>query len=369
MLTGIRNTIRRTQDLLSLPRCYFSLVNWKECTRSRPAVAADLLYLFFRLRARPDHYSPCRLDEKPRQEWRWYYGSNYRPLTSHLLRQQVQPRNRRIIFNDKALCEVVSRGLDLPLPRYLGELHPADDCAARITGLLEAPGGPARIIIKPVTGSAGQGIAVACRDTGGIIVDDGHRVMPLSRFRLSRPAIVQEFIQQHPAVSAIAPRSVNTVRLMTLCTRSGEVMVISTSMRFGVGNAHVDNWSAGGVAVGVDHRTGRLMETAYYKDGTRCLAHPDTGFRFGGYPLPFWDEILELAKKVQRGLSFYRLIGIDVAITPDGPVLVEMNARPDFVFQEQTAGPLLRDPRVLRAFGEYGLLYSREQRRMFRALS
>jgi hypothetical protein len=366
MLSGIRTFVRLVRRFLSLPRCYVSLVNWKECARSRPGVASDLLYIFFRLRCFPDHYSPCRLDEKPREDWHWYYGSNYGPIPRERLQREVQPPGYRAIFNDKVLCEVVSRGLGVPLPRYLGELRPSDDCVARVTAMLAQESAPRKIIIKPVTGSAGRGIVAAYRDDSGIVVDTGKAVIPLSRYRPEEPAIVQEFVPQHPAISAIAPRPVNTIRVLTLCTRSGEILVLSSSMRFGVGSATVDNWSAGGVAVGVDHRTGRLMDTAWYKDGTRCHAHPDTGFRFEGFQVPFWDEVLALAKRVQRGLAFYRLIGIDVALTPAGPVLIEMNARPDFVFQEQTAGPLLRDPRVLQAFGEYGLLYNGPQRRLLR---
>jgi hypothetical protein len=137
-------------------------------------------------------------------------------------------------------------------------------------------------------------------------------------------------------------------------------------MRFGVGNAHVDNWSSGGIAVGVDHHNGRLMEVAFDKHGNRFHNHPDSKQAFLGFQLPYWEETVEIAMKLQMAANFYRLIGVDVAITPDGPILIEMNANPDIVFQEQTAGPLLRDPRVLQEFFEYGLLYNDAQLRLIK---
>src|SRR5690606_899382 len=147
------------------------------------------------------------------------------------------------------------------------------------------------------------------------MVRAGATRMPLRRYVLPGDAIVQEYIRQHPGIAAISGCAVNTVRLLTLRTRAGEVPAVSAAMRFGVGNAHVDNWSAGGVAVGVDHRSGRLMECAFDKRGHRFERHPDTQFRFAGYEVPFWPQVLQMAEEVQRGLDFYRLIGVDVAVT------------------------------------------------------
>jgi hypothetical protein len=180
-------------------------------------------------------------------------------------------------------------------------------------------------------------------------------------------AIVQEYIQQHPKIAEVSSSSVNTIRLVTLWTRSAEVILVSAAMRFGVGSAHVDNWSSGGIAVGVDHHSGRLMEIAFDKHGNRFLNHPDTRQVFQGFQIPYWQEAVEIATKLQTAVNCYKLIGVDVAIAPDGPILIEMNANPDIVFQEQTAGPLLRDRRVLQEFSEYGLLYNDAQRRLIEA--
>lgn len=365
MVSGFRVFFRMAKRLVRLPRFYFTRVNWRQCRRSRAGVAADLLYIFFRLRNFPDHYSPCQLDRKPRARWAEYYGSNYGPLPKERLPRLVQPPEFQVLFNDKAVCELVCRGIGIPLPGYLGTL-PAGADAAQIEALFATDGARQQLIIKSRSGSAGRGIVVVRRRGNGLVIDDGSGERPLGHLRLAEDAVVQKYITQHPDIARIAPSTVNTIRMLTLWTPSGDALVISAVMRFGVGRAHVDNWSAGGVAVGVEVTHGRLMDTAFDKLGNDFTVHPDSGFRFSGFQLPWWPQCLDVARRIQTALSFHRLIGIDVAITSEGPVVVELNARPDLVFQEQAAGPLLRDPRVLQAFHQYGLLYNPEQLRLAR---
>jgi hypothetical protein len=135
-------------------------------------------------------------------------------------------------------------------------------------------------------------------------------------------------------------------------------------MRFGVGGALVDNWSAGGVAVGVDHVAGKLKKIAFDKHGNEYLKHPITGVRFEGYQLPMWNSIIDMAKSIQKTFSFFKLLGLDIAVTNNGPVLIEVNPSTDLVFQEQTAGPLLKDKNVLEEFDRYDLLINNYQKKL-----
>ena len=104
------------------------------------------------------------------------------------------------------------------------------------------------------------------------------------------------------------------------------------------------------------------MKWAYDKRGRRFEAHPTTGVRFEGFQVPYWREVIALSDMVQRAVPAYKMVGLDVALTPEGPRVIEVNANPDLVFQEQTAGPLLRDRLVLEEFARYDLLTNRYQR-------
>src|ERR1044072_280357 len=61
--------------------------------------------------------------------------------------------------------------------------------------------------------------------------------------------------------------------------------------------------------------------------------HPDTGHHLSGLKLPFWKEILELAARCYDMVELGYL-GADIVLTPDqGPILLELNARPGLAIQ------------------------------------
>ncbi len=350
--------LRRLVRLLALPYCHLFLIDWTECHRSRWQVAWDLVDIFFRLKTFPDFYGPCRLWERPRREWALYYGSNYDAYQRARLQREVQRPEYTILFEDKEVCTQLCRAAGLPMPETLGAIDPKEDYRARLSEHLGGPS-PRRLFIKPVHGAMGAGMHIAERHGDCIRVRSAGETVILDDFSLRHRSIIQCPIEQDPRISEIYPSAVNTVRVVSMLTRTRSVLIVATSMRFGVGDNFVDNWSAGGVAVGVDKRTGKLSEVAFKKTGRRFKSHPTTGFVFKGFQLPRWKELLELAERVQSSLPYHRLIGMDIALSTDGPLLVEINACPDLVFQEQTSGPLLADAQVRDAFAQYDLLISK----------
>ena len=356
--------IRRVIRFLLLPYCYVKLVPWADCSRSRWGVALDFFHIFFRLKDYPDNYGPCRLWERPRAEWAFYYGSNYNPYQRQRLRDEVQPASFDHFYQDKDVCHTLCEGMGIPVPQRLGMLESNDDIPAVLDRILTTSG-HSRVIIKPVGGHAGLGIVLAERSGEKIVIRQKDRLTTANDFVLQSRSIVQEVLIQDPEMAEIAPNSVNTLRLMTMLTRTSEVITIGGSMRFGVGSSFVDNWSAGGIAVGVDHERGTLMGVGYDKRGNRYERHPISQVHFSDFPIPKWRQAEEFGHLVQRSLPFVKILGMDLAFTSGGVVLIEINSDADFVFQEQTSGPLLRSYRTWKAFEDYGLLYNADQRKLY----
>ena len=63
--------------------------------------------------------------------------------------------------------------------------------------------------------------------------------------------------------------------------------------------------------------------------------HPVTGSPVTGRIVQHWAEIRDLAIAGHRVFADRMLLGWDVALTPDGPVLVEANAYPDTEFLQR----------------------------------
>ncbi len=72
--------------------------------------------------------------------------------------------------------------------------------------------------------------------------------------------------------------------------------------------------------------------------GLRVACHPDSGVVFDGFVVPRFFEAVDLVKACHSLLPGLHSIGWDVAVTPEGPVLLEGNDDWD------GAIPMLFDP-------------------------
>ncbi len=100
-------------------------------------------------------------------------------------------------------------------------------------------------------------------------------------------------------------------------------------VRMPVGRSVVDNLAKGGLAAPIDLMTGEICGPAIQKChqlGIRRFdRHPDTGQPFRGTPIPMWQQVLSVAIRAHLTFPSIHFVGWDVAILPEGPVLVEGN--------------------------------------------
>ncbi len=369
LFSGARLRYERFKQFLSLPACYARVRSRADARNSGWRTAADLLILFFSYRTFPDHYERYRLWRVDRRIWKYYYGSNYHPHQQRRLKRAVQPPAYRVLFNDKYLCGLLCKALGIRTPPIYGVVDPADDYRSLIEGWLRASAAGA-VIIKPQFGETGRNIVLAERTDRRICVRTGTGPRELEDFVLPEKAVVQEVVRQDGRMAAFADASLNTVRIVTLLTGRREVLIVSAALRAGIGGAIIDNWSGGGIGVGIDVRDGRLGEFAYDKRSRAYPAHPTSGIVFAGRTVPEWARLSAFAADVQRALPFNRLLGLDLALDQAGePVLIEINGAADLTFNEQVAGPLLASVDVLRAFGDEDLLVNRHQRKLYAGLA
>jgi hypothetical protein len=110
--------------------------------------------------------------------------------------------------------------------------------------------------------------------------------------------------------------------------------------------AAADNFAAGGIACPVDLATGCLGAAVRKKLRLAHFdihQHPDTGAQIAGRTLPCWREAVDLALVAHTQFSEFPSIGWDIAITTNGPVLVEGNYNWDVVLTQQAGWRALGD--------------------------
>ena len=88
--------------------------------------------------------------------------------------------------------------------------------------------------------------------------------------------------------------------------------------------ANVDNFSGGGMYTILDDE-GVARHPAFDEFGGVFSAHPLTGASILGFQVPQWDAVGRLADSLAREVPEIPYVGWDIAITPEGPVVVEGN--------------------------------------------
>ena len=141
--------------------------------------------------------------------------------------------------------------------------------------------------------------------------------------------IFESVVHQTKQFAAFNESSVNTVRFMTTLYPDGTARVIATFMKIGRAGKCVDNAGDGGnVDVCVDTDTGEIKYAIQY-DGWRNVKdiekHPDSGNQLNGVVIENWQSIKEDVKRFQQAFPYCKAAGWDIAITDEGPVVIEVN--------------------------------------------
>lgn len=135
--------------------------------------------------------------------------------------------------------------------------------------------------------------------------------------------------------------SINTIRLVTIKDpTTKEPKPFAAVLRLGVNGNVVDNWAMGGLIVEINDDA-TLAEHAFYKPGkgTKTTIHPDTKIQFKGFKIPFYKECVDTCLLFHKKLGIHS-IGWDVAITENGPVIIEGNDNWELSLMQVACGPL-----------------------------
>ena len=139
--------------------------------------------------------------------------------------------------------------------------------------------------------------------------------------------MLEHVLPQHEDMTRLHPSSVNTMRILTDLV-DGQVHVAYITVKMGRGGGVCDNSGQGGILCRVDTQTGKICSPATDDYFNVYEKHPDTGIVLQGYQLPMVPQAIALAKEAAREIPQVGHVGWDMAITPDGPAIIEGNECP-----------------------------------------
>lgn len=226
---------------------------------------------------------------------------------------KMNPLESRTLLSDKILFLHFFKPF---IKRWHYELDTLKNSRDILQRILEA--GNDRIVLKGSKGQIGSEVEVV--QCSNFTADSLLNHMVQNGFDL-----VEEYVIQHPALMELSPSGLNTVRIITQFA-NGSVDIIGCRLRISV-NSPVDNMAAGNLAATVDCATGIVTGPGVFSDITKpdMEIHPVTGKSIKGFNVPMWDQAIALAKEAALFGNHNRSVGWDIAITAEGPELIEGN--------------------------------------------
>lgn len=171
------------------------------------------------------------------------------------------------------------------------------------------------IVLKQSRGCSGKQVHV-------VTVDETKEDV-LNLIRSEGYNLIEEKITNCDEIKSLNPTSLNTIRVVTIS--SGEYFkVVCACLRIGGLGSHVDNVSMGGGSAKIDLSTG-CISTVFCTNAYRERENSPKGRNEIGFKIPYWEETLQVLKKASQLVPEIHVVGWDVAVTPNGPVIIEGN--------------------------------------------
>jgi hypothetical protein len=201
---------------------------------------------------------------------------------------------------------------------------------------------PKTIVVKPVGGWQGKGILIIKQidylgdekiqfsTVGGKGFDLDFLVIHMEKYQFHKKnpgVLLEEKLEQHSFFEELNPFTMNHMRVVTLLDYKDKPKLYLAGLRLGRKGRETANWEQGGLSISIDPDTGELGNGLQKpKYGNQWVErHPDSGVLFKGMSIPMWHDIKLLCEQIARLTPDLRMVGWDVVLTPNGPVVIEGN--------------------------------------------
>lgn len=256
-----------------------------------------------------------------------------------LLLDNLNPSEYGFLARNKFISHIMLEKFNIPKPNlicyYDPHMHLDDDRIGydynSIVSILEKSKYNS-FIIKPASAAHGEGVLLVKEvlfDKNDCILLSHSGQKQLKEILNDIPLLFEEVIKQTEQFSAFNATSVNTIRMMTLLHPNGNSSLLPGFLRIGREGAVIDNAGSGGnINCEYNVETGQIV-SVYEFNGWRNVNpidfHPDNKTCINKVYIENWEEIKKQVLDFQKNIPFLKAIGWDIALTNNGPVVIEFN--------------------------------------------
>lgn len=288
-------------------------------------------------------YGLFRPEIGPEQRKSYVFIRSGRLLNARLSPQHMGSQSN--LLHHKVLAGLLLERAGLPVMPILA-YHGRDVFARSLTRLEDAAAIAAFLAEpsnlpcfgKPVFGTFGLGVVgvLAAEDEGRVLRLTDGQVVATADLAAEIAAlfpqgyIFQPLIRQHPVLEACNGLSVGMMRVVTLRLRDGPRLLYAVQ-RMPAAETMSDSTSGQPyVAALLDPATGRILRAqSMGKMVTSPATHsPAKGVAINTVVVPHLDRAVSVALDAHRMFPAHGVLGFDIAIREDGPVISEINSNP-----------------------------------------
>ncbi len=250
----------------------------------------------------------------------------------------LNPPSARSFASSKYATKLLLDSKNIPVAKIYGLLATNEDVNDFDWNSLKE-----NFVIKPTNGSAGKGIVAFTQQLpDGRWIDVLGNTWDLDDIKLhcfdilegqystwgaQHNIIVEQRIITHPEVAKYTQQGTPDLRVIVFNNVPIMAMLrLPTRQSEGRANLH-----QGAIGVGVDMATGITTQGITGK-GTPIQALPGTNKSVSGLKIPYWKSCLLTAVKAAEA-AHLKFSGVDLFISEDGPLVVELNANPGLSIQ------------------------------------
>jgi hypothetical protein len=175
-----------------------------------------------------------------------------------------------------------------------------------------------------------------------------------------RTFLLQTRVQNDPAIRRFT-NALATVRTVNL-VKADEIVTPFTLLKIPAAKNIADNyWRPGNLLCNIDPASGVIKRVVRGKgiNHEELTHHPETGTPLVGTSLPHWRELRELNAACARLLAPIRYHSLDIAITENGPLVIEINFGGGFDLPQFATGKGILTDEIRGFFESCGYRFDR----------
>ncbi len=242
------------------------------------------------------------------------------------------------LVDNKLKTKVVAENAGIAVPKLLATI----ERQSQLRKLKDILAPYDKFVIKPAQGSAGKGILVIVKREGDTFFKPNGQRLELRDIHRDisnilsglyslggKPdvAMIEELVEFDPIFERYSYEGVPDIRVIIYKGYPAMAMLrCSTKESDGKANLH-----QGAVGVGIDMASGKALFAVQHDDPV--TKHPDTGYDFSELKIPHWEKMLTLSASCYE-VTHLGYLGVDIVLDKkQGPLILELNARPGLAIQ------------------------------------